>query len=371
MVMLMSNGNQLALTRSQFIFLIHGTQMATGILYLPQQLAALVGTDGWISLLLGWLYSCVIGFVVIYIMDLYKGRTFGQILQMFFGKFIGKIFLLLFGLIYAYMALYSILNAISMITVWAFSYTPFYQFAILLVIPVYILARKGIQAIGRYAEFVFFFILWLPFLLIFALQNNCNFLYFLPLVEHGWPAIFNATLEMATAFAGLEIAYFLYPYLEKKEKAFSSIFIANALSCLFLLFVTIICFLYMEPENLKMSVWPTLSLLKGIQFAFLERLEIIFLSFYLFQFSTNYIPALYVAATSISTVFKIISYRKALLSLLVIIVIVTMFIPLTISVRMMLEEITDRIYFYLFAVVPIVLFVYGAIFHKMKGEKVK
>jgi spore germination protein (amino acid permease) len=369
--MRMVKENKLSITRTQFILLIHGTQMATGILYLPQRLAAVAGSDGWISLILGWVYSCIIGFVVIYIMDLYQGKSFGEILQLFFGKWIGKFFLLLFGLVYAYMAFYSLLNAISMVTVWAFAYTPFYQFAILLAIPVYMLARKGIKAIGTYSEFVFFFILWLPFLLIFALKNNCNFLYFLPILEDGWGPILQASKEVTTAFAGLEIAYFLYPYLDKKEKAASSIFIANALSVFFLLFITIVCFLYMAPENIKMSVWPTLSLLKGIQFAFLERLEIIFLSFYLFQFSTNYIPALYVAATSISSVFKIISYRKALASLLIIMIVVFMFVPMTIQTKMSIESVTDQIYFYLFAVFPICLFVYGFIFYRVKGGKTK
>ncbi|WP_229722262.1 GerAB/ArcD/ProY family transporter [Priestia taiwanensis] len=369
--MQMNKGNKLALTRTQFILLIHGTQMATGILYLPQQLAAVAGSDGWISLIFGWMYSCIIGYAIIYVMALYEGKTFGQILQMFFGRWLGKLALLAFALLYAYMAFFSLLNAASMINVWALSYTPSYHFVFLLMVPVYILARKGIQAIGRYAEFVFFFILGLPFLLVFALKNNCNILYFLPVLQDGWGPVLNATVEMATAFSGLEIAYFLYPYLEDKKKAASSIFIANAISGFFLLFVTIVCFLYMTPDNLKINVWPTLSLLKGIQFAFLERLEIIFLSLYLFQFSTNYIPALYVAASSISNIFTFISYRKALVALLVIIFGVFLTVPMTLEVKMLLEKLTGQVYFYLFAIVPMFLWVYGAIFHKIKGGKAR
>ena len=41
----------------QYIFLIHGVQAAIGLLTLPRELAEIAGTDGWISIIIGYFLS--------------------------------------------------------------------------------------------------------------------------------------------------------------------------------------------------------------------------------------------------------------------------------------------------------------------------
>ncbi|MFU2105189.1 GerAB/ArcD/ProY family transporter, partial [Paenibacillus larvae] len=44
----------------QFILLIHGIEVGLATLPLPSQLAQYAGTDGWISLILGWFLVTII-----------------------------------------------------------------------------------------------------------------------------------------------------------------------------------------------------------------------------------------------------------------------------------------------------------------------
>ena len=48
MISKIDNANTISL--SQFIFIIHGAQVGTGILFLPRTLAEKSGTDGWLVL---------------------------------------------------------------------------------------------------------------------------------------------------------------------------------------------------------------------------------------------------------------------------------------------------------------------------------
>jgi len=95
------------------------------------------------------------------------------------------------------------------------------------------------------------------------------------------------------AFLGFEMAFLFYPYLQNKKAAAKGIVIANTLTLVVYLHITFICFIYFSPEEITQFLWPTLTLVKPIQFPFLERMEIVFVSFYIFLFSTSGIPYLF------------------------------------------------------------------------------
>ena len=49
------------ITLMQYIVLINGMQVGTGVLSLPRVLAEKAGTDGWIAILIGWIFSTISG----------------------------------------------------------------------------------------------------------------------------------------------------------------------------------------------------------------------------------------------------------------------------------------------------------------------
>ncbi len=78
------------ITFMQYIFLIHGVQIGVGVLTLPRELAEKAGTDGWIAIIIGWLFSTVASLIIIQIMKKYPNGTILDLLTHYFGKWIGK-----------------------------------------------------------------------------------------------------------------------------------------------------------------------------------------------------------------------------------------------------------------------------------------
>lgn len=57
------------ITLFEFIIFIHSLQLASGMLIMPSPLATTAGTDGWISIILGWITTSIIGVFIILLLQ--------------------------------------------------------------------------------------------------------------------------------------------------------------------------------------------------------------------------------------------------------------------------------------------------------------
>jgi len=80
------------ITLMQYIILINGVQVGTGVLSLPRVLAEKAGTDGWIAILIGWIFSTISGVFIVKTAARYPEDTIYDILIRLFGKIVGKAF---------------------------------------------------------------------------------------------------------------------------------------------------------------------------------------------------------------------------------------------------------------------------------------
>lgn len=276
----------------QYVFLIFMTQVGIGVLTLPRDLIEKAGTDGWISIILGWMVSIVISLFIISIMKKHPTLTIFELLPLYFGKWIGRVFSviwIIYGMIASTVVLYT---SIHVVKVWILPNTKQYILMALLSVPLYMITVQEIKGIARFSEIIYFTLIWMPFLLMFTL-TELHWLHLLPMIKEGWMPVIKTVKSTILSFLGFELAFLFYPFLNKKEKATKGILIANTLSMVVFLIVTLVCFLRFSPLEVKSYVWPTLNLLKLIRLPFLERFEIIFLSFYLFVLFKTIIPYCY------------------------------------------------------------------------------
>nr|WP_066399275.1 endospore germination permease [Cytobacillus eiseniae] len=276
----------------QYIFLIHGVQMGVGVLTLPRELAENSGTDGWIAIIICWFLSIAASLVIIQIMKKYPNGTILDLLSHYFGKWIGKASHVIFALYFALLANVIFIREALFIQAWILPRTEIYIFILLLSIPSYLIVRKDISILGRYSELIFFMTLWI-IIIYFIPLKHANWLHLLPLVKEGWEPILNTVKTSIFSFIGFEIAFFLYPFLQRKEKASMGIVIANTISLLAFLMITIGAFVFYSPDEITQYKEPTINILKVVEFQFIERLEIVFLSIYLFVISTTVLPLMF------------------------------------------------------------------------------
>jgi spore germination protein (amino acid permease) len=120
-----------------------------------------------------------------------------------------------------------------------------------------------------------------------------EWLHLLPVLKEGWMPVLTTVKTTIFSFVGFEIAFFLYPFLQKKEKASMGIVIANTITLFAFLMVTIGAFVFFSPDEITLYNEPTIEMLKVVEFKFIERLEIVFFSFYLFVMSTTVLPFMF------------------------------------------------------------------------------
>ncbi|WP_442603225.1 GerAB/ArcD/ProY family transporter [Paenibacillus sp. KN14-4R] len=293
---------KLPITHLQFIFLIYGIQIGTGILSLPRTLAEIAGTSGWISIIIGGFINIVFSVVIVFVMKKYPNDILPEIFTRLFGKVMGKI---LFIPVIAHFAFFSwtiLVEAVLYIKVWFLPSTGTAYVMFLFAVPTYLIARKNLQVLSRYTQIVFYLTIWMPFILLFPLKDS-HFINLLPLLKDGWTPIFKAVEPTVYSYIGFEITYFVYPHLIQKEKAIRGVIIGNTLTMLTYLFVTVLCFAFFSPDEITTYNQPVLNLLKVIEFRFLERFDMIFLSLYLFVVSTAWIPYTYLVSFGTAQLF--------------------------------------------------------------------
>ncbi|MFD0697908.1 endospore germination permease [Paenibacillus sp. GCM10027628] len=355
--------NQISL--KQFTLIIFETQLGIGVLSLPRDLAKTAGTDGWVSILIGWILSVLLSLVIIRIMGKNPGCTIFEILTKYFGNWIGKCLAAAWILFAAYSASVVMYATIHIIKIWIVPDIRNYILMILFCIPIYMITKHGVRVIGLFAEFVFLFTIWMPFLLLFTLQN-AEWAYLFPIGKTGIHPILSTVKSTVFSFLGFELAFILYPFLTDKKSASKGIIIANSLSMMTYVMISVISFVKYSPDEITNYVYPTLNLLKVIRLPFLERFEIIFLSFYLFIIFMTIIPYVYTAALGTTQLFGKQDHRNVLRILFFLWILLSFFFIPSSSQITEVSSWQGNVGLYIAYVLPLVLWIYGWIFHSVR-----
>lgn len=306
----------------QYIFIIHGCQVGTGVFSLPRALATKAGTDGWISLILGWGLSVIASILIVLIFRKYPNDTLPELMIRLFGKIMGKILILPILFYFAFFVWTILTSAMLFIKQWFLPMTPDYVVILLLIAPGYLIVSKSVRILGRYSELVFYMMILMFFLFLFPLSQS-HWIHLLPIMKEGWMPIYQGISASIYSFLGFEILFIIHPFLQKKNLAIRGVVIANTITLLFYLEVVLICFAFFSPDGITEYNQPVFNLLKVIDFDFLERIDMLFLALYLFEVSTAWLPFTFGAIFSLGLLFgtkKPVSYASVLFLLIVVLV---------------------------------------------------
>lgn len=282
------------ITNLQFIFIIHGMQLGVGVIAMPSVLAGISGTDGWIALFGGWIGSVLASLAMIQVMKKYPSGTVIQLVRHYFGKWSGLFVTMIFA-VYMLMFAYLIFNRMALlIKTWIMQQSYTYVLMLLFVVPAFMVVKGGMRSLGRFAEVVILSTIWMPFILLYVLKD-ANWIHLLPVLKEGWMPVWHSISSTILSFLGFEGVLFFYPYLENKKSASASVVIANTMTLAVYLFITIVCFVVYSPDEITQYQEAPLSVAKIIEFRFLERFDIIFLSVYVLLICKTWFPALLIA----------------------------------------------------------------------------
>ncbi|MED0936274.1 endospore germination permease [Bacillus mobilis] len=362
----MTNRAKREITLFQYIQTISGVQVGFGVLTLPREVAQGANTDGWMSIIIGWAITTLVSLCIVQIMSKHPGYTLLDVLTRYLGNWLGKGMMLLW-ILYAVLAAVSLIFSLLYIMhIWILPRSPMFLIMMLLSIPMLMLACKGVLIISRYAVFTVFFTLWMP---LFIPLKDGHWVYLLPLLKEGWIPVFNTVKSTIIAFLGFEFAFVLYPYLSNKSSAKKGIVLANLITLFVYLQVTFVSFVYFSPDGITKFLWPTLSLVTPFHFSFLERFEIIFLSFYLFIIFDSCIPYIFTASDGINQLLnKKGSSLPVWFLLLGCVFVLFFYIPSSYQISALREFWGTASYFIVF-LFPVVFLLYMTLYQHWKRRK--
>ncbi|UUZ92934.1 endospore germination permease [Paenibacillus sp. P25] len=283
------------ITFLQFVFIINNMTVSIGFLAAPRVLAEQAGTDGWITLILGWSLTVAASLIVVQVMKRCPDGTLLDLLTRLWGKWAGKAGAVLLALYFFYYGYVGLVYTILILKTWPLPMTPAYLIMLLLLIPTYMITRNGVRILGRYAELILFISLWIPFVYMLPLKE-VNWLYLLPVLKEGWKPILTGVPTLFYYNIGFATTFILYPPLKDKRKASAALTLSSTLTMLSYLFVTLACFVYFSPDEITEFNEPGIFVLKAIEFKYIERIEVTFIAFYLLIFSMSWIPLMYLTS---------------------------------------------------------------------------
>lgn len=262
------------------VFLVHPLQVGVGILGYQSYLAKYAGYDSWISVLFAGLGVSFVLWVIYAILNKGQGSLI-TIHKDVFGRWLGGVLSSLF-LLYLFIVGVMVIRTYSeVVQVWLFPEMPMWLVSLMLLALVYYTIIGGFRAVIGMCFFGFFipFIAVLPaFLPLLGLGHFANLL---PIWSHSFTDILQASKEMTITIVGFEVILIAYPFIQKPRTSQKWAQLSNGFTILLYEFITVLSFAYYNTEELKMIIWPTLSMLKIVEFPFLERFEYFAISIWL------------------------------------------------------------------------------------------
>lgn len=263
-----------------FFFIVVASQVGVGIHGFQRVILKDAGHDAWISIILAFLFSHIVSFVIIKTLGLYPSNDLYGIHLDLFGKYFGN-FLNLIYVIYCSFAFYAVIkNYIEVINTWVFPNLSQLFIAFTLLILVIYAFTGGLRIIIGVCFISFITSLWILVILFFPLKY-AHYNLLLPVFDKDLISVLKGSYSMTFTIVGFEILYILYPFAKDKNKVQKYVHLGLLFTLFVYLSIMLVSIVYFSEAQLERTVWATLTLFSVIKLPFIERIEIITICFWM------------------------------------------------------------------------------------------
>ncbi|WP_042347962.1 GerAB/ArcD/ProY family transporter [Bacillus massiliigorillae] len=276
------------------LFLIHSVQIGISILNFQAPLAKAAGTSGWLSLIIAGFSINLIIWVIYKIFSLVPGDIV-TVNRYVFGKWIGNILNLILVLHFLGLSLITISSYTDIVHVWMFQEVPSWCIAFALLLLSYYIISGGFRTVNGIAFFSITLSYWLLFLAIYVFKY-ADLSQLHPIVDHSLLEIAKESKQQVFTMMGFETLIVFYPFIKNAKSSQKYAQIGVLCTTVLLIFVYMVTLSFYSLQQLLLHIWPTLSLAAIVEFSFLQRFEIIIVSWWVFVIIPNLVLTLWSAS---------------------------------------------------------------------------
>ncbi|MDF2067670.1 GerAB/ArcD/ProY family transporter [Bacillus sp. Cr_A10] len=276
----MSTNKRKLLNDYHVVFLAQSAMFGTGILSLPQRLSSLGYSEAFFPLVLGIIASLTL-WPMIWIMSKFPNENLFRINELLLSKWIGKSINIFFVLQFTLFLAAIISNYMQLIQTTALPEQKITAPIFLLILILIYIVKGGIKSIARFCMMAFFLTLPLLYFLRWSIEKG-DVSHIFPLFNYNFKEMFEALRKGYLSILGYETILFYYPYIVNQKKAFKHVSIGIWISIILCLITTFVSVMYYSEWQLKNVEFSVLQLFKAGELTFIERIDIIGMTMWVF-----------------------------------------------------------------------------------------
>ncbi|MDQ6418138.1 endospore germination permease [Paenibacillus sp. LHD-117] len=294
--------------QKEIVFTMTSLIIGVGILTLPRAVAkATNSSDGWISILLAGAATLLLAWLAAKLATKFHNRTFLEFVSDVTGRPVAFGVALFYFLYYLTFSAYISRSVAELAKQFLFERTPIEIISLSYMLVVIYAVSGSRTGLVRLAVMFVPFVMVITGLFLLLGINLFQFNKLLPFFSASWGEILNGSKESVFSFLGFEAVLFYAGLMRKPEKAPKLSMIAVLIAVVTYIFVYIFSIGIFSYEVTQNIMYPTLELAREVSVPgeFFERLESLFLIFWLVStFATTSI-ALDMSVQSIHHVVKV------------------------------------------------------------------
>lgn len=288
------------LNRYHVVFLVQNVMIGSSLLSLPNRLSSMGYSQWWMPLLFGVIVNILL-VPMIWLGLKYPNDTLFAIHEKLLGKWLGKsinfLFILYFIVVIAAVCA-SFLQLIQVVALIDRKVTgPLIIFLLMLIY----IVRSDIKSIARFCMISFFISIGVIYFLKWGVVSG-EIRHIMPLFNFTKQEFFTATKKGLMAVGGFELISFYFPYIISQKKAFKHASIGIWLSIFFTFIFIFVSVMFFSEWQLKNVLYPVLGLFKEVQLSFLERIDVLGITLWVFLILTSASAYLWVAKKGLDSI---------------------------------------------------------------------
>ena len=253
------------------------------MLTIPYEESRNSGFDSWMSILLGGLIAQLLIFIVNLLGKRYENRPFPQYVFEIVGKRLGFIVNIVFALFFIESSLMVLVSYADFVCRWVLFKTPWFVIIALLVAPAAYIASSSLRSIAVITETCILMFAVCVVIIGISGVGVGEWLHFAPIGAHGIGPILNDAIPSFWAYAGYELLLYVFPFVKRHNNAeiLIGMSIANGLTTLFYLLISIIVLYNFSEPQLNLVTEPMVFILRQFKWPIVQNLDIIFMTIWL------------------------------------------------------------------------------------------
>lgn len=265
------------ITPSELTFTIKSVIVGIEIMYLPNSIIKVAKQDSWISCILGALYPIYMIIIANYMCNKFPKDNILKLSKICFGNFLGSILNFIFISFFLFMLTQELSGFSYVFRIYSTPFLKSYQVFLASLLPIAYVSYKGIKPLGRLNEVGFY--LTIPLILLpLAVLTYGSYLNLMPVFGSGLINIVKSSKETILSYAGIEIVFLIYPFLQDSKKLLKCSIVGIGIVVSIYIWVTFATIFYLGIETAPKYLWPLLSLADSVNIPIINSFRFVFLT---------------------------------------------------------------------------------------------